>query len=204
MGNYKIYKDLITAGCFLWCLSFFGEVANKQPYSTIGIIISPMITIIGIYYWFQYYHKTRGYYPPILKKINENLVSVGGENTLRTNFLLSHILEFWTVCILFWMSITLLGELTFKHSDAFNATKQYCETNQEVLSKTGKIKYYGSYLTGSITNSWDSNGEADFYFTIVGEKGNFHASSVLTKSNGVWNVDKLEIIKEKSKIFGSN
>lgn len=195
MTNSRIYKDLITTGCLLWCFSFFGEIANKQPYSTIGIIISPIITIIGIYYWFQYYHETRGYYPPILKKINENIVSVGGTNTLKTDFLLSHILEFWTVCILFWMAMVLIGITTFKHTDAFNATKQYCETNQEVLSETGQIKYYGSFLTGSITNSWDSNGEADFYFTIVGKKGNFHASSVLTKTNGVWKVDKLEIIR---------
>jgi hypothetical protein len=190
MLNPKTHKILILTGCLIWIASFFGEALGGQPYSTIGIVISPVLTIIGVIYWFKYYRAKRGHYPKF-ETLGDNIVNAGGSLTLRFDFLLKHVLEFWTFCILFWMVLVFVVLLTFGRSEAFEATKQYCQSNQEILSQTGPIKYYGILVGGNI--STDEQGEkAELSFTIVGTKGNFIADSKLVKVSGVWTVENLE------------
>lgn len=185
------HKFLVTTGCLLWCASFIGEASNGQPYSTVGIIISPILTVIGIIYWFKYYRATRGHYPKF-KTIWDNTTNIGGEFTLRFDFLIKHVFEFWTFCILFWMGLVLIMVLTFRRSDAFEATKTYCQTNQEILSQTGAIKYYGVLVAGNMS-SGGQGGKAELSFTIVGTKGSFSANSKLTKQSGVLTVENLQL-----------
>jgi len=189
--NPTKHSAWITTGCLLWCLSFFGEVSRWQPYSTIGIMLSPIITIIGIFYWLRYYRAQRGHYPRF-KTVWNNSVSGGSFMTLRLGFLLTHILAVWTFCILFWMGLVLLMFLLFNRSIAFEAVKNYCQNNKEIVSKTGKIKYYGVLVTGSISTRHRS-GEATLSFTIIGTNGNFNANAELTKENDNWEVDDLTL-----------
>lgn len=191
MANPTTHKILVTTGCLLWCASFFGEAFNGQPYSTVGIIVSPILTVIGVIYWFKYYRETRGHYPKF-KTVWDNTVYVTGKFTLGFDFLLKHVLEFWTFCILFWMGLVLIMFLTFRRSDAFEATKQYCQSNQEILSQTGEIEYYGVLVAGNMSTGVQ-DGKADLSFTIVGRNGNFSANSKLTKQSGIWTVEKLEL-----------
>ena len=191
MVNPTTHRVLVTTGCLMWCASFFGEAFQGQPYSTVGIIVSPILTIIGVFYWFKYYRATRGHYPRF-KTVWDNTTSIGGELTLRFDFLFKHVLEFWTFCILFWMGLVLIMVLTFRRSDAFETTKQYCQNNQEILSQTGEIKYYGILVAGNMSTG-GQGGSADLSFTIVGAKGNFSANSKLTKRSGIWTVENIQL-----------
>ncbi len=191
MENPITHKILITTGCLLWFVAFLGEAFQGQPYSTIGIIVSPILTIIGILFWLKYYHSTRGHLPK-LKKVLDNSANVGGTVTLGFDFLLRYASEFWTICILFWMGFALILELTFGRSDAFEATKNYCQNNQEILFQTGGIEYYGFLVGGNI--SWtEQGGNAELSFTIVGKNGNFSGNAKLFKQSGTWIVDKMEL-----------
>lgn len=186
------YSTLITTGCLLWVVAFFTEANGLQPYSTVAIFISPIITLVGIFFWLKHYRATRGHYPR-LKTIASNTEHTGGGHfTLNSDFLFSHLLEFWTACMLFWMGMVLLMVLTFGRSDAFEATKKYCESTHEIVEQTGAVKYYGVLVAGNISSK-DNSGNADLSFTIVGEKGNFKAKSILTKENGIWKVESVEL-----------
>jgi hypothetical protein len=191
MGNPTTHKILVTTGCLMWCAAFFGEAFQRQPYSTIGIIVSPILTIIGIIFWFKYYHSTRGHLPKF-KTVWDNTAYIGGTYTLDFNFLVKHALEFWTICILVWMGFVLIMVFTFRSSEAFEATKNYCQNNQEILSQTGEIEYYGVLVGGNMSNC-EQGGNADLSFTIIGTNGNFSANSKLSKQSGSWTVDKLEL-----------
>lgn len=90
------------------------------------------------------------------------------------------------------MGIVLIMVLTFRRSDAFEATKQYCESNQEILSQTGAIKYYGVLVGGSMSTG-GQGGKADLDFTIVGTNGNFTGFSKLTEQDGIWKVEDLHL-----------
>jgi len=191
MVNMARHRVLVATGCLLWCGSFFGEAYQGQPYSTVGIIISPILTIIGVFYWFKYYRVTRGHFPKF-KTIWENTANIGGKFTLNFDFLMKHVLEFWTFCILLWMGLVLIMLFSFRCSDAFEAIKDYCQTNKKVLSHTGEIKYFGVLVAGNMT-SGGQGGKADFSFTIVGTKGNFIAKSRLTMESGIWTVENFKL-----------
>ncbi|OYU96575.1 MAG: hypothetical protein CFE21_09335 [Bacteroidetes bacterium B1(2017)] len=191
MANPIIHKILVTTGCIMWCAAFFGEAFQGQPYSTIGMILSPILTLIGIFYWFNHYRATRGHFPKA-KPVLDNTATIGGTFTVSSDFLFRYASEFWTCCILIWMGFVLILVLTFRRSDAFEATKNYCESNQEILSQTGAIKYYGVLVGGNL--SWNKHGgKADLSFTIVGTNGNFSAKSKLSNQGTTWTVDTLEI-----------
>lgn len=186
------HKLLITIGCLGWIASFFGEVSANQPYSTIGIILSPILTISGLFYWLKYYKYTRGHFPKfwtVLKGVYREMKSNPFAGMM---FMFKHILEFWTFSIVFWMCLVLMGYLTFGQSDSFQATKEYCASNREILAKTGGIKYYGVLVGGTISTQGES-GNANLSFTIIGSNGNFFANSELSKENNEWTVDKLTL-----------
>jgi hypothetical protein len=90
------------------------------------------------------------------------------------------------------MGLVLIMVLTFRRSDAFESTKQYCQSNQEIISQTGEIKYFGILVVGNMSTD-GQDGKADLSFTIVGKKGNFSANSMLTKQSGVWTVGNLNL-----------
>ncbi len=144
------------------------------------------MTLLGVFYWFNYYRSNRGHYPKF-KSIFNHAESHGGEVDLSFEFLLKNRLEFWTFCMLFWMASVLIIGFTFKQTDAFQATKYYCKTQQEILLKTGDIKYFGVLVGGSISNG-KAIDNAEISFTIVGAKGNFNANSILFKESGNWTV----------------
>ncbi len=186
------HKPLILTGCLIWIVSFFGEVLGYQPYSTIGIIISPILTSVGLYYWFKFYKSTRGHYPKLWAIYKNNYREMQKNPFAGIDFMFKHILETWTATIVFWMLLDLTAFSIFRQSDAFEVTKNYCENDKEVLSKTGKIKYYGLLVGGSITTQ-GQRGNANLSFTIVGEKGSFSANTELTKSNDEWTVESLTV-----------
>ena len=191
MTNPRIHKVLITTGCLIWFASFLGEAFRGQPYSTIGIIISPILTFTGIFYWVKHYHQTRGHYPN-LNNIWHKATYAGSFRTFDLLFLVKNFLAFWTFCIVIWMVMISFMVLIFRRSNAFEVTRHYCETNREILSQTGEIKYYGVLIGGTISTGGD-DGNADLSFTIVGANGNFKANSELTNQDGIWTVDKLEL-----------
>ena len=86
--------------------------------------------------------------------------------------------------------MVLLMVLTFRRSDAFEAAKQYCQTNTQILSQTGEIKYYGVLVGGTISFERQA-GNAELDFFIIGAKGNFSVHSTLAKRRGIWVVDEL-------------
>lgn len=186
------HQLLIITGCILYIISFFLEIANYQPYSTAGLLLSPILTIIGLIYWLKFYKTTKGNYPNFFKKWKEYL------STMKLNpfngiiFLFKNVLSFWTLAIVFGMISTLVFNLIFKQSNAFRETQAYCKTNKEILLKTGKIKYFGIIVSGKIKEG-EETGDAEFYFTIVGAKGNFSAKSELTKMEDKWTVDNVQL-----------
>src|SRR6478609_6557 len=147
MTNPVIHRVLVTTGCLLWIASFFGEAFSQQPYSTIGLVVSPPITIVGLVFWLKYYKQTRGHYP----KLTIAWINMRGNPISSFQFMLSHILEFWIATILFWMALVLAMVLTFRNSDAFETTKTYCQSNSEILSRTGEIKFYGVLVGGTMS-----------------------------------------------------
>ncbi len=194
-NNPTIHKTLITTGCLMWCVSFFGEIYGAQPYSTFGIIISPILTIVGVLYWFKYYRATRRHYPKF-KTVRDNiqrLPKAGYHYTLNFDFFLKHIPECLTFCILVVMGVFVIMFATFRNSGAFQATKQYCSTNQEILSQTGNIQYFGTLVRGRISLHGQGGGSANLSFNIVGTEKNKRADAKLTKENGVWTVENVKL-----------
>ena len=185
-------------GCVIWIASFFGEVLGFQPYSTIGIVISPLLTFFGLYHWFIFYKTTSGHYPRFFKAWKKTNKEMRKNPFSGMGFMSKHLLETWTFFIVCWMFMVLIMFLTFGQSNAFNASKEYCETNPEIIEKTGKIEYYGILVGGKISNDWKSGGSAELTFTIVGENGNFNTNAELIKYNNTWEVTEL---KTKKSIF---
>ncbi|CAL2083937.1 hypothetical protein [Tenacibaculum sp. 190524A05c] len=185
MKNIINHKPFILIGCIIWITSFFRELTRLQPYSTIGIIISPMILLFGVIIWFKYYKKTRGYFPKFLETYSLLTKRARKNPFVISEFTFKHILEFWTFLIIFWMGLCLIIILTFGQSDAFKTTKQYCRNNTEITQKTGKIKYFGLLMSGNITTR-GKNGESNITFTIVGENGIFKTNAELIRDNDRW------------------
>lgn len=186
------HRFFITTGLIIWFLSFFGEVSSFQPYSTVGILISPIFIIIGLFYWFKFYKSSRGYYPKFWTVWKENLRKMRSNPFAGIVFLLKHIIETWTIITIFFMLFVLVGYFALENSEAFKTIKKHCESNKEILAKTGKIYYYGILISGKITRQ-KNNGFANFSFTIVGKNGNFSANSELTELNNQWTVETLTI-----------
>lgn len=192
MTNKETHKRYLTTGSLFWIASFFGEESRLQPFSTAGIILSSVLMIIGLVYWFWHYKSTRGHYPKFWAILKELYRKLRKNPFSGISFMSKHLAETWTFVILFWMMFVLVGWFTFGNSDAFEATKIKCENSKEITNKTGKIRYFGFLVSGDIYKA-DDNGSADLSFTIVAEKGNFFANSKLTESNGQWEVDELII-----------
>lgn len=169
-------------------VSFLGEAFSCQPFSTIGIIISPILTFVGMFFWVKFYKRNRGYYPNI-GNIWSNISNRAGTFYIDSEYLANHFLEFITSWVLILMISVLASVLIFKQSDSFKATKKYCESEKYILAKTGKIKYYGVLVSGSIV----VESKANFSFTIVGMNGNFRANSKVIKNNGEWIVESVEL-----------
>ena len=186
------HRSYILIGCLIWIASFFGEVFRFQPYSTIGIIISPMLTFFGIYHWFKFYKKTRGHYPKFFKAWREMNSKMRKNPFVGMGYMYSHILETWTFVIVCWMGMILIMFLTFGQSNAFMIAKDYCENDSKITEKTGKIRYYGLLVGGSISTKGQS-GESELTFTIVGENGYFTANAELIKYNDTWEVTDLRV-----------
>lgn len=186
------HRPYILIGCLIWIVSFFGEAFRFQPYSTIGILISPMLTFFGIYHWFMYYKLTKGHYPKFFKAWKGVISKMRKNPFAGIGFMFSHILETWTFIIVCWMGMIFIMFLTFGQSKAFKAAKEYCENDSEILEKTGEIRYYGLLVGGSISTKGQS-GESELTFTIVGENGNFNANAELIKYNDAWELTELKV-----------
>ena len=188
------HQWLIAIGCLLWYASFFSEESDLQPYSTVGLVIAPILILVGIFYWANHHYKIRGHYPRIGKAISTLISGMTKNPFFGIVFLFRHLLQFWTFATLFWIGISFLGFSLFTNSDAFKATQNYCETNTNILSNTGKIKYYSPLIGGNIRMHNDG-GSAELFFTIIGAKGNFGAESRLIKRDGYWVVQELKMEK---------
>jgi hypothetical protein len=192
MTNRSQHQGLILTGCLLWIASFLGEKGGLQPYSTFGLVISPILIIVGVFRWARYYRDKRGYYPQPGRIISSLMKGMAQNPFFGIGFLVRHLLHFWTLCILFWTGILFLLFCVFSNSAAFTATKKYCETNADILAKTGEIKYYSPLISGSI-HQHNGQGNAELFFTIVGTKGNIKAASSVTQQNGDWTVKELKL-----------
>jgi hypothetical protein len=186
------HRPYILIGCLIWIAAFFGESFGLLPYSSIGIIASPIITIFGVIHWVKYYKRTRGHLPNFFEAYAQMNKRTRKNPFAGFGFMLKHILEFWTFAIISWMGLFLFTFLTFGQSEAFKTAKEYCESNAKIIEKTGEIKYYGLFFSGSISNQGET-GESNMTFNIVGENGIFNAKAELTKYNNIWEVPDLEV-----------
>ncbi|MGB1040946.1 MAG: hypothetical protein ACPGVD_08740 [Flavobacteriales bacterium] len=183
------HQFFIFIGCLIWIVSFLGELSKLQPYSTYGIIISPLFLFLGIIYWLNYYKLKNDRYPNLIKAIR----NVFFENSIKsTKYIWNHVVEFFIAFIIFFMALVLLMHLTFGKSDAVRTAKNYCINKKEILSKTGEIESFGILVRGSISSS-NFSGKSELTFTIVGEKGNFKANAKLIKENDSWEVINIEV-----------
>jgi hypothetical protein len=186
-----IHIYITTTGVLMWYASLIGELIQAQPYSTIGIYLSPVIILAGIIFWAKHYRKTRGHYPKF-SSISKNIIFSAGKHTVKSEFISEHLGEFFTFFTLIIMCFSLQMAISFKTSDAFTVTKNYCENNPEIIAKTGEIKYYSALVFGS----YSSMGQTEKFsvsFTIVGQKGNFSTHVRLVKNDGVWKMEKFEL-----------
>ncbi len=186
------HRPYILIGSLIWIASFLGEAFKFQPYSTIGIIISPIITFWGVYHWFIFYKNTKGHYPKFIKTSTEKSRKMRDNPFYGIKFMFTHTQETWAFTIVIWMILTITIFLSFGQSNAFKAAKNYCQNNTEIIEKTGKIEYYGILIGGSLSTKGET-GSSDFTFTIVAENGNFNANAKLIKSNYVWKVTELKV-----------
>jgi len=186
------HRPYILFGCLIWIGAFFGEAFGLQPFSTIGMIISPILTFFGVYHWGRFYKTTRGHYPKLFKAWREMIGKMRKNPLAGMDFMFNHLLETWTFVIICWMGIILIMFLTFGQSKAFKTAKDYCENDSNIFEKTGKIRYYGLLVGGSISTKGYS-GVSELSFTIVGEKGNFNVNAELIKYNDTWEVTDLKV-----------
>lgn len=164
------------------------EVFKLQPYSTVGIFLSPAITITGIIIWAKQYNTLHGHYP----RISSLEFSFTGDNSLSPDFIRNNLLGFWTACIVFWMFIVFFSNIFFGHAEPFELVKKYCSKDELILQKAGDIKYFGILTSGSYTTG-DRNGDGNVSLTIVGTKGNFDVDSKLIKTDGKWKIESVKI-----------
>lgn len=187
-GVHKVLIGIGAIGCWV---AYFCELSALQPYSTIGLIVAPIFTIVGIVFWSKFYKQKRGH-SPMFSTVWGNVYAVGSTYSLRTEFVLRHFPEFLTAGTLLWMVIVWGFSLGFRSSDAFIATKDYCEHDTAILKQTGAVKGYGPIMSGSFSLRSDSS-VSNIWFTIVGQNGNFKANSRLVGHDGNWVVKLLTI-----------
>ncbi|PWV46557.1 hypothetical protein [Chitinophaga sp. S165] len=180
------HRILIIAACVLWCISLVAEFIGISTYTWTGVIAAPVLLFVGIVYWARNYKAKKGHYPRG-ESLWKNMTTLGGSVSLRPAYLKEKFPEFVTFWFAFLMLMTLAGYLVFSRSDAFKATQAYCEANQTVLEKTGKIKRYGVFVTGSI-----STYSARISFSIFGEKGYFEGMANLVNYDGSWKVESVK------------
>jgi hypothetical protein len=192
MTNRINHKPYIASGYIIWMASFFGEVSHMQPYSTIGLIISPVLTVFGVFHWFKYYKNTRVHSPQFFKLFKQMFSRMRSNPFAGIDYQFKYFFEFQTFIVLSFMGAVLLGFLALGQSKAFKLSKEYCKSDNEIIEKTGKIKYFSPLIAGHISLNGQC-GSAEFSFTAVGEQGNFTIKSELTKSDGEWIANKIRL-----------
>jgi hypothetical protein len=172
------HKILILVGCLLWIAGFFMAAATIYPFALIGIYLGPPILTLGIIGWIINYKRTKNQFPNPIRSFNRILSKRKGilkYHFAGFEFMFSYLLHFWTFCIVFWIGLALLGTTVFKNSNAFAATKEYVENDNELIKRIGQIKYYGFLLGGSVSSA----GDADISFSIIGQKETIDAKAIL-------------------------
>jgi hypothetical protein len=182
-----IFRILIAIGCLLWIISNIGESSGYQPLSTIGMLISLPITGLGIYYWFNYYKSSRGYYPKFMKTYRYLIKGMKKNPFFGIIFMVKNLLKFYVCLVLFSMGIVFLGYATIAQSESVKTTQRYCINSSEIKLITGEIRYFG--ILRNVQNTYNSTGgKSKMSLTIVGKKGNFKVNSELEKINDEWRV----------------
>ncbi len=190
----------MSTGAILWILSWIGDTNGKLPESTYGMILSVILTGIGIYFWLKFYKEIRGHYPKFYKKYQELIRSMKKNPFNGIFFMVKHLLKFYTFILVFSMILVFIGYLTIGQSEPIKVTQNYCENNIDINKITGKIKHYG--ILRNISSKWSSeSGSSELSLIFVSENGIFNVFSKLEKKNGVWKVKKLEI---RNKNTGAN
>jgi hypothetical protein len=137
---------------------------------------------LGAIGWTINYRRTNGRFPnPIktLKTIRRENPGFAGYQA-RMEYLLNHLLEFWTICVLLCVFLSFAGTGAIKDFVAFKIMANYVEHDSTLREKVGEVKYYGFWLTGGVS----SNGEGDISFTIIGQNGTARARAVVSNVDG--------------------
>src|SRR5215203_2935674 len=132
------HQKWITIGCIIWGLAFYADGKMIQPYGMYGILISPIITGIGLYYWVKYYRE-KNQKSPNLKNLFKNMFFRAGYFRVGSGYLFTHLLEFWTGCAL--ITMVMVGFMFFflRESAAFEAVKRYASYDKEIIQSTGGV-----------------------------------------------------------------
>uniref|UniRef100_UPI00404A6DAC hypothetical protein n=1 Tax=Flavobacterium sp. TaxID=239 RepID=UPI00404A6DAC len=200
MNKKTLFRILLSTGAILWVLSWIDDLNGKLPESTYGMILSVILTGIGIYVWLKFYKETRGHYPKFYKKYQEMIKSMKKNPFNGIFFLVKNLLKFYTFVLIFSMILVLIGYLTIGQSEPVKVTQKYCESNSEINRITGKINHYG--ILRNVSSQWNSEtGSSELSLVFVSENGTFNVSSKLEKENGEWKVKKLDL---KDKNTGAN
>lgn len=200
MNTKTLFRIFLSTGAILWILSWIGDINGKLPESTYGMILSSILTGIGIYFWLKSYKEIRGHYPKFYKKYQELIKSMKKNPFNGMFFMVKHLFKFYTFTLVFSMILVLIGYFTIGQSEPVKVTQNYCENNIDINKITGKIEHYG--ILRNVSSKWNSEpGSSELSLIFVSKNGVFDVSSKLEKKNGEWKVKKLEL---KNKNTGAN
>ncbi len=166
-----------------WVVGFVLAGIVIYPYAFIGIYLGPPLLFLGIIGWFKNYKRLNNRFPNPIRSFRitrENYDGFLANHRAMMDYLLNHLLEFWTLCILFWIVLSFIGIPAFKSSKIFKTVTEYVENDQTLKDKIGEIQYYGFLVSGKSS----SNGQGDVSFSIIGQKETVKAWAKIENIDG--------------------
>lgn len=142
-------------------------VNNLYPYVFLTIILSPLLIIVGIIGWVKNYKIINNRLPNPFSSLAKSMAEYNILLSLPfgiMHFIFTHIVHWFIFCTMIMMIMMAIIEPLFKRSKTFEIAKRYVESDSTLI-KSGKIKYYGLFPSGTIK----SNGDGKINFIIIGE-----------------------------------
>ncbi len=146
------YQLLISCGAILWILGFTLGGLGLYPWMHIGYYPGPALVVVGIIGWIVSYKEKNSHFPNLFVSIAKSYKKYKGIFVFHMtafDFLFSHVLHFWTFCILFWAFTCYMANTVMTKTSTYAHATQFIEQNDSLKSELGGIRYYGIFVTGN-------------------------------------------------------
>ncbi|QHT71425.1 hypothetical protein GXP67_34590 [Rhodocytophaga rosea] len=184
---------LLIGGILMWIVSYILDYKLIYPSAIIGFYLAPFLTLIGIIVWFINYKEKNKCFPNPFQSLYEISQNHGGPfaiHAIMLEFLVRHVLQFWTFCFVVWMIALHLISNSFRNTDAFQALTTKLKEDPITIEKTGGIEGFGFLVGGTLTNLGSSQ-KAELSFSVIGKKNNLKGN-VLMENVSSWKIIQLD------------